>query len=197
MERIRETNINTLDFWDGEHAVRAPEKPDRFMYIADFLKEHADRVGRPISILDIGCADGIAYSYFKQAGVPIANYNGTDFSSVAIDQARKKNPDGFFAVAHYDNQPFIPDCFDIVLSQEVFEHVERPQALAREMNRLVRPDGRIILSTPRGEHLNGCKEHIWKYDDQDIRDLFKGQIVEFAPRLSRLIIAIIEKPFTE
>ena len=51
------------------------------------------------------------------------------------------------------NEPLeLPGCaFDVIVAAEVIEHLENPRALAREWFRLLRPHGRLILSTPNNE----------------------------------------------
>jgi 2-polyprenyl-3-methyl-5-hydroxy-6-metoxy-1,4-benzoquinol methylase len=41
--------------------------------------------------------------------------------------------------------------FDVIVAPEVIEHLENPRALAREWFRLLRPRGKLILSTPNNE----------------------------------------------
>lgn len=53
------------------------------------------------------------------------------------------------------NKPL--DCdessFDLIVSTEVIEHLENPRAVAREFARLLRPGGRLILTTPNQESI--------------------------------------------
>jgi 2-polyprenyl-3-methyl-5-hydroxy-6-metoxy-1,4-benzoquinol methylase len=51
------------------------------------------------------------------------------------------------------NEPLdLPEClFDVIVAAEVIEHLENPRALAREWFRLLRPQGKVILSTPNNE----------------------------------------------
>ena len=47
-----------------------------------------------------------------------------------------------------------PDAsFDFVVAAEVIEHLENPRAVIREIFRLLRPQGRVLLSTPNNESL--------------------------------------------
>lgn len=43
--------------------------------------------------------------------------------------------------------------FDIIVSTEVIEHLENPRAVAREFARLLRPGGRVVLTTPNQESI--------------------------------------------
>jgi 2-polyprenyl-3-methyl-5-hydroxy-6-metoxy-1,4-benzoquinol methylase len=48
----------------------------------------------------------------------------------------------------------LPDAsFDVITTVEVIEHLENPRAVFRELQRLLRPDGILVLSTPNQESL--------------------------------------------
>jgi 2-polyprenyl-3-methyl-5-hydroxy-6-metoxy-1,4-benzoquinol methylase len=48
----------------------------------------------------------------------------------------------------------LPDAsFDVITAVEVIEHLENPRAVFRELQRLLRPDGILVLSTPNQESL--------------------------------------------
>ena len=47
--------------------------------------------------------------------------------------------------------PAEPESYDVVVSVEVIEHLENPRFVAREWFRLLRPNGRLIFSTPNNE----------------------------------------------
>jgi 2-polyprenyl-3-methyl-5-hydroxy-6-metoxy-1,4-benzoquinol methylase len=51
------------------------------------------------------------------------------------------------------NEPLsLPPCsFDLVVGAEVIEHLENPRAVCRELHRLLRPEGHVLLSTPNNE----------------------------------------------
>lgn len=46
-----------------------------------------------------------------------------------------------------------PNSFDLIISTEVVEHLENPRAVVREFARLLRPGGRVVLTTPNQESL--------------------------------------------
>jgi 2-polyprenyl-3-methyl-5-hydroxy-6-metoxy-1,4-benzoquinol methylase len=43
--------------------------------------------------------------------------------------------------------------FDAVIAAEVIEHLENPREVAREWHRILKPSGRLILSTPNNESI--------------------------------------------
>jgi 2-polyprenyl-3-methyl-5-hydroxy-6-metoxy-1,4-benzoquinol methylase len=46
----------------------------------------------------------------------------------------------------------VPDgSYDVVVAAEVIEHLENPRAICRELFRLLRPGGHVLLSTPNNE----------------------------------------------
>lgn len=53
------------------------------------------------------------------------------------------------------NKPLIqPDAtYDAIVSTEVIEHLENPRAIFREFHRLLRPSGKLIVTTPNQESI--------------------------------------------
>lgn len=46
---------------------------------------------------------------------------------------------------------FPEQSFDVIIAAEIIEHLENPRAVAREWFRLLRPQGRLLFSTPNNE----------------------------------------------
>jgi SAM-dependent methyltransferase len=86
--------------------------------------------------LDVGCGRRpYEKTFFAGAG----KYIGTDYLS---DRSR---PD---VIASALQIPFADNSFDTVVSTEVLEHVPDPLRAMREMQRVLKPGGFLILSTP-------------------------------------------------
>ena len=47
--------------------------------------------------------------------------------------------------------PFESDSFDRVIAIDVHEHVEDPTVITRELRRVTRPDGQLIITVPNGD----------------------------------------------
>lgn len=50
-----------------------------------------------------------------------------------------------------DSLPFVDDQFDCVVSIDVLEHLDDDQPFLRELGRILRPDGRAIVTVPNGD----------------------------------------------
>ena len=47
-----------------------------------------------------------------------------------------------------EHLPLESESVDVVISRSVFEHLERPERVLREIQRVLRPNGRLVLTTP-------------------------------------------------
>ena len=53
-----------------------------------------------------------------------------------------------YTVMNQSDLPFDDDCFDVVLSFDVFEHIPEPDQHLREVARVLKPNGCYLLQTP-------------------------------------------------
>jgi len=111
--------------------------------------------------LDIGCAGGYMISEIAKA-YPQANYIGVDVYDKAMAYAKKKYPNIKFKVASAEKLPFKDSSFDLVLFYETIEHVENPEACLKEIKRILRSDGNLILTMDSGSLLFKIVWFIWE-----------------------------------
>lgn len=98
------------------------------------------------SVLDYGC--GMGYAYQRQLAQSVKRYIGADVSQMAVAQANKR---GFEALLINSNnsQVDLPDAsVEAVVTIEVMEHLFDPLLAMRELNRVLKPDGRIVVTVP-------------------------------------------------
>ena len=74
-----------------------------------------------------------------------------EYSPVAVELAAARGLD----VVRGDARalPFPDESFDLVMSTDVWEHVEEDHAVAREAFRVCRPGGRLLVAVPAGMDL--------------------------------------------
>ncbi|HVL12829.1 MAG TPA: methyltransferase domain-containing protein [Gemmata sp.] len=93
-------------------------------------------------LLDIGCGTGNLWSFVtdqfdRYAGADTVHYEGFpkegEFHLVELDTGRVPLPD---------------NCADVVAAVETIEHLENPRAFVRELVRLAKPGGWVVVTTP-------------------------------------------------
>jgi 2-polyprenyl-3-methyl-5-hydroxy-6-metoxy-1,4-benzoquinol methylase len=98
----------------------------------------------PLKILDVGCGTGVNAKELAAGGHSIT---GIDISSVAIEKFREAGFEGHQCDIT-QGFPFPEDSFDVVYASEVIEHVVDTAAFFSETFRVLRPCGKLVLSTP-------------------------------------------------
>ena len=101
-------------------------------------------LGQGLAVLDLGCGTGMNSEWIAARGDSVV---GIDVSENAIQRYRARGFTGHVADANGD-LPFERDSFDAVFCSEVIEHLVDPDFLTAEMFRVLRPGGRLILTTP-------------------------------------------------
>lgn len=101
--------------------------------------------------LDLGCGDGRLTTELRAESVTVA-----DVSAVALERARVRLPGARFVELEPDAPLPLPDCaYDLVLCAETIEHVRDIQLLLSEARRVLRPGGRLALTTPAHSRWTG------------------------------------------
>lgn len=99
-------------------------------------------------VIEIGCGRGGLARWLVQRGP--RRYIAADFSISAVSTASRDGSAGsaLFSVADIQRIPHPDHCFDVVISCETVEHVSEPTTAIEELARVLRPGGRLLLTTP-------------------------------------------------
>jgi 2-polyprenyl-3-methyl-5-hydroxy-6-metoxy-1,4-benzoquinol methylase len=131
---------------------------------------------KPSLVLDFGCGDGyLSYRLAKNGHRVI----GCDISMtslrLAIDQIKKQNDSiNITFIRNSENLPFPEEIFDFVVLADVIEHVPQPSEVLFNLHQVLKPGGRLLLSTPsRIEGRTWDKRHYKEYSESELQDLVK------------------------
>ena len=99
-------------------------------------------------ILDVGCGNGAFLYKMKQAGMET---HGVELSHKGCRAARTLGLDVREGILEQQRYP--PDHFDVITLNHVFEHVPDPKETLRELKRILKPGGVLIMAFPNASSL--------------------------------------------
>ena len=102
-----------------------------------------DRLGLPkgASVLDAPCGSGALAATLRRAGYDV-------WGADVVSDARALLGERFLQADFGAGIPIRDGRMDAVAAVEGIEHLENPYAFLREIHRILRPGGRLILTTP-------------------------------------------------
>src|SRR5689334_20858953 len=127
-------------------------------------------------LLDVGCSER---PYAELFAPHVARYVGLDYPPALLDKQpelwqildrARRSVDVFGDGLRL---PFADASFDTVLSTEVLEHVSAPAAMVREMARVLRPEGRLLVTVPFLAPLHELPSDFYRYTPSALRALIE------------------------
>jgi SAM-dependent methyltransferase len=122
----------------------------RYPALAEYLRDWiAQRPRQKLQLLDIGAGFGRTFLYLEAAGIAEHfRLNGID-----IDPMRKNDvyTGGDWEIQRGDaEQPlaFENHSLDVVVCEQLLEHLEHPDRLLAEVHRVLKPDGLFVCGVP-------------------------------------------------
>jgi SAM-dependent methyltransferase len=106
-------------------------------------------------ILDVGCGTGANLKMLAAYG----KAEGVDISEQAVEFCRQRGLDSV-KLGAAEQLPYESDSFDLVTSLDVVEHLDDDVAGLREMRRVLRRDGRLLLFVPAFMFLWGVQDDV-------------------------------------
>lgn len=130
-------------------ALSRPLVRDR---ITDFLRPYRTE-GR---VLDLGCGNSPYAPLFP--------------NRMCLDLRRKP---GAAVVGDAHQLPFAPGSFDLIISTEMLEHTVEPQRIVDEIRRVLRPGGRLLLTTRFIFPLHDVPGDYFRFTNYGLAHLFR------------------------
>ena len=154
----RLANDPTSELW-GEHR-------SRYRFAAQFASGQR--------VLDVASGAGFGLRMLREAGA--SSVIGLDYDPSAIVEARRMEPAARLVRGDATSLPLATASLDLVVSFETIEHVPDAAALVAEIRRVLRPGGRLVLSTPNRtfgppERHTGNPFHVREFTLPELREL--------------------------
>jgi len=168
---------------NNKHKKASPNKPlERITpehipwYYNRLRKEHtkryefAKKLVKNKIVIDVACGTGFGSLLLANAGAK--KIVGIDNDANAISYGNEHYPlkKIIFIQADAQKIPLNNNFADVVISFETIEHLPNPKQFLLEINRLLKPNGILLLSTPNKETSYGDNPfHLKEYAFSDLR----------------------------
>lgn len=130
---VRDKYNSTVGFYDDRYRDVQEEKFRR-------IEGH---IGSVKKILDVGCGTGFLLEKISRFADLVV---GVDISKRMVEEAKSRNEGVFLVLADADRLPFMNSIFDVVVSFTLLQNMPDPKRTISEMGRVVKDDGRVVLT---------------------------------------------------
>ena len=165
--------------YEQHHRERRDEGD--FVFVPERIPLIVGAVGRGKRVLDLGCRSGALTRHFLDGNSVV----GLDVDPAALEKAAALGIEPVQANVE-EPLPFEDASFDVVVAGELFEHLQFPDALVREVRRVLRPGGVLAGSVPnafrvqsrlrflRGRPPEDDPTHLRMFSPTALRELLAG-----------------------
>jgi SAM-dependent methyltransferase len=129
---------------------------------------------QPLRVLDAGCGTGALLDRLEErVGTEVY---GLDFSGQALAYTRQRGH-RHLVQADLTRLPFPDGTFDVITALDVVEHIREDEGALREVNRVLRPGGVLLVSVPAFRFLWGphdiALQHFRRYTTGELGRLMR------------------------
>jgi SAM-dependent methyltransferase len=179
-DRIRhyQADAEVFDYFNVENPAIAEEEKRRMQFLQRIIKFAPDSL-----VMDCGSGNGwIAREYIPR-GIRIVSIDISQKNLAKIRERYDKNNRGFYVVADLYNLPFKNGVFDGATSNDVFEHLEKPEPVAGDISRCLKSGGKLFVSVPYRENIiyylcvhcnkpTPINAHLHSFDENSLSEIF-------------------------
>jgi SAM-dependent methyltransferase len=182
-------NVSTKAFGVEEgfapYRLRQARYYDLGVDCARWAGEHQAETGQKFDLLDIGTYDGVTRRYVEiHPGHEHVRYHAVDIFPRGKELVYKHHD---WQLHHIDLTKGLPglksESYDVVVCEQVLEHLHEPQIALTAMERVLRPGGRMVVGVPifpHGAHL--IRKHIVPVVDRWTNAKPRGHVQAWSKR---------------
>lgn len=166
---------------DGERMI--PEYHKGGLIYAEHLTRYqaAQKISANKIVLDIACGSGYGTKLLAQKAKQVY---GVDIDADSVAYAKQnygaKNID--YRVGDGESIPLPDDSVDLVITFETIEHVKDYKRFVKEVKRILKADGLVIVSTPNDlEFAEGNHFHLHEFEEQELTTMLRQEFAVIDP----------------
>jgi ubiquinone/menaquinone biosynthesis C-methylase UbiE len=159
--RDERMDANRTDIFSPE---RTAFHLDRYVFASQYINSN--------TVVDVASGTGYGADFMASCAQPVKIY-GLELDTKAVAYAKSKYQSNKveFQQGSITDMPFPDDFCDVLTSFETLEHVEDEHQQLREIQRVLKPGGYYIFSTPNKWGLDKAPYHVRDYDYDSVREL--------------------------
>lgn len=160
--------------------------------IARLAKEKESRGEGPLSVLDVGTYDGVTRKYVEaQAGDLPIEWHGVDIFPYGHEYVHKHTDWQLYHCDLEEGLTGLPsNRFDVVVCEQVLEHLHGAEHASRELTRVLSPGGTLFAGVPifpHGVHL--VRKHLVPVSDRLLKvKKVRGHVQAFSLATFRRLV---------
>ena len=163
IQKIR--NVKSIEdffyklFWKIDYLLMFPKRGFTRMHTDNFMKIHFEnKVTVGLKILDVGAGNKPYQNYFKDAV-----YESCDSKEALFDIHKNNDQKHTFYCDITKEIPRADNYYDIIICNEVFEHINEPQSAAIEIYRVLKKNGEFYMTVPQCHGLHMEPHNYFNY----------------------------------
>lgn len=132
-------------------------QPDRYL-----LSKQIKKVGHYITgkVLDVGAGEISRYDQY---------FHASEYVRMDVRHGEKVD-----IVGSADDIPLEDETFDAVVCTQVFEHLEHPEKSAKEICRVLKPEGFLLITAPQMNELHEEPYDFFRYTKYGLVSMFES-----------------------
>lgn len=148
--------------WREQRIHQEQHQGEALRLLAAALATAPARTAPPADLLDLGCGmGGFAVAAAQRGFTVVALDYHPAYCAITAVRAEHHALRLPVAAAAGEHLPLPAAQFDLVTCLDVLEHVQQPAALLAELARVLRPDGRVLITAINRYALKDPHYHLW------------------------------------
>jgi SAM-dependent methyltransferase len=128
-----------------------------------WMSEELGDMPKTSPVLEVGCGDG---SFTADLANKFSNVTAIDISAGQLAENAKRMPAIKFQQHDVSETfPFPDASFDVIWCSEVLEHLFEPAFALREMHRILKPNGRLLVTVPYHGRFKNILISLFNWDE--------------------------------
>ena len=146
------------------------ERIDFFNHdIISFMRYVANEIDVDAKVLDAGAGTCPYKKYFHHVKYESTDrYDNDDDNRIGNKLGNKHD-----FLCSLEHIPKLDETYDVIINTQVLEHVEYPLKVIKEFHRILKPGGKLFMTTPQGYGVHGKPNNFYNFTKYGLISMFR------------------------